>query len=375
MRSPPTKAAARRSPHRSSPRRARDVRQAAQARLRRFRAGSALAVALTGLLLVSGGLAETDAGAPAEPVAPGEAIGEAAGTLGNLARSALGLLPKLAVALAVLTIAALLARLARRALRGLLSSWTRADAVSALVSVAIWLLAFGSALSVLAGDPRALVGSVGLAGLALSWALQAPIESFTGWLLNSFRGYYRVGDRIAVGEVFGDVHRIDVLTTTLWEAGGPGKNVRAAQTTGALVTFPNSEVLRANIINYTRDFPYLWDELTIGITLDSDLPRALEVLRAVADRVVGDAMAEAARDYARILAAQGLAAEAALRPEAYASPTDAWLDVTIRYLVPVRERRRWSTRLLLAFEEALADPEHAGHIRGAVPRQEVRLTE
>ena len=32
-----------------------------------------------------------------------------------------------------------------------------------------------------------------------SLPLQTPIESFTGWLLNSFRGYYRVGDRIEVG--------------------------------------------------------------------------------------------------------------------------------------------------------------------------------
>jgi small-conductance mechanosensitive channel len=64
-----------------------------------------------------------------------------------------------------------------------------------------------------------------------------------------------VGDRIAVGDVFGDVYRIDVLTTTVWEAGGPGKPVSAAQSTGALITFPNWEVLRSNIINYSRDFP------------------------------------------------------------------------------------------------------------------------
>jgi small-conductance mechanosensitive channel len=83
-----------------------------------------------------------------------------------------------------------------------------------------------ASLSVLAGDVRAVVGSVGLLGLAASWALQTPIESFTGWLLNSFRGYYRVGDRIAVGDVFGDVYRIDVLTTTVWEAGGPASPCR-----------------------------------------------------------------------------------------------------------------------------------------------------
>jgi small-conductance mechanosensitive channel len=150
-----------------------------------------------------------------------------------------------------------LTSIVRPPLRRLLASWTRANAISALAGVLIWILAISAALSVIVGDPRTLLGSVGLIGLALSWALQQPIESFTAWLLNSFRGYYRVGDRIAVGDVFGDVYRIDFLTTTVWEAGGPDKPVQGAQPTGALVTFPNSEVLRANVTNYTRDFPYV----------------------------------------------------------------------------------------------------------------------
>jgi hypothetical protein len=105
----------------------------------------------------------------------------------------------------------------------------------------VWLLGTGIAVSVLAGDIRAMLGSVGLVGLALSWALQTPIESFTGWLLNSFQGYYRVGDRVQVGDVFGDVYAIDFLSTTLWELGSaerPGA-VHADQPTGRLITFPN----------------------------------------------------------------------------------------------------------------------------------------
>ena len=82
------------------------------------------------------------------------------------------------------------------------------------------------------GPPR--WGRSGLVGLALSWALQTPIESFTGWLLNSFQGYYRVGDRIEVADVFGDVAEIDLLTTTVWELGGPQRTgfIHAEQPTG-----------------------------------------------------------------------------------------------------------------------------------------------
>jgi len=174
-------------------------------------------------------------------------------------------------------------RFIRPVVRRVTRGWERANALGVLLSLSIWLLALGIAVSVIAGDIRALIGSIGLVGLALSWALQTPIESFTGWLLNSSRGYYRVGDRIAVGEIFGDVYRIDALTTTVWEYGGPdragGAMVTAEQPTGRLITFPNNEVLAGSIVNYTRDFPYVWDELTVPVGNRSDLDYAMEVLK------------------------------------------------------------------------------------------------
>jgi hypothetical protein len=241
----------------------------ARTRLRRFRQGSTLAVALTALLLLVAGVSEDTAGQEPAPAAPEEAapadsslaLEEAGTTLRDLLVGFYGFLPKIALGLVILAAAWLVSRLVRAALRRTLPGWERVEAVSAVVTIAINLGAVVVSLSILAGDAAALLGSVGLIGLALSWALQTPIESFTGWFLNSLRGYYRVGDRIEVGDVFGDVYRIDVLTTTVWEAGGPGKAVAGAQPTGAMITFPNWEVLRSNVVNYSREFPYVWDEL------------------------------------------------------------------------------------------------------------------
>ncbi len=394
---------------------ARDVaryRTRAQGALRRYRSATAVSVAVTGLLLllwgtdtvpaVAGPTGQPAAAAAAAPggqvppvgdtsaadsaaadsvavadstdsaaAAPGRAVQEATGTIQRIARQGYGILPKVLIALGLLFIAGLLTRLLRLVLRRLLAGWQRADALAAIVSVGVWLVALGVAFSVLVGDVRALVGSIGLAGLALSWALQAPIESFTGWLLNSFRSYYRIGDRILVGDVFGDVHRIDVLTTTVWESGGPDKPVQGAQPTGATVTFPNSEVLRANIVNYTRDFPYVWDELTVAMAPETDLRYAMDVVREVAEREVGESMADAARRYAAMLRAQGLEEEVATHPETYVAPADAWTNLTVRYLVPARQRRKWSTRLLLAISEAMAAPENRTRIVAGLPRQVV----
>lgn len=370
------------------PRRARrptatTARRRAEGRLSSFRNASKLAVSLIALLIIVGipvSGAAPHALAQETPASGDTAVSdtvqrdaersvqEATTTIRDLVRETYAFLPKIAIAFTFLILAAVLARSLRWVLSRAFSQWERARAVTAMVSVVIWVFALGIALSVLAGDARALVGSIGLFGLALSWALQTPIESFTGWLLVSFRGYYRIGDRIGVGDVFGDVYRIDVLTTTVWEAGGPNKPVRGAQPTGGLVTFPNSEILRSNIVNYTRDFPYVWDELTVGVANESRLDRAVQVVGEVATEVVGKAMAEPARRYADLLSRQRVTYEVDTEPVVYVSAADAWTNVTVRYLVPVRQRREWSTRLLLALDEALGREEEEGRVYTSYPR-------
>jgi small conductance mechanosensitive channel len=366
---------------------ARAAHRGAQQQLRRFRQGTALAVALTALLFMVWGVPlELQGQEPAEPVAaeqadetlpvladPGAAVDEATDNIRQLAHSFYAFLPRLLIVAALLGLATLIARLARSLLERTLLGWERTAAVTAVTHLVIFLIAGIASLSILAGDVRAVVGSLGLLGLAASWALQTPIESFTGWLLNSFRGYYRVGDRISVGEVFGDVYRIDVLTTTVWEAGGAGKPVAAAQATGALITFPNWEVLRSNLINYSRDFPYVWDEVRFNIANESDLGYAVDVLEATARRLLGDEMQDAVQRYDRLLRAERLDFVVEEVPRVYLSSEDSWTDCTIRYLVPVRARRHWSSLLTLEISRELAQPAHAGRILPVYPRTEITM--
>lgn len=340
-------------------------------------------MAVTGLLLMvlgapvggQGVAGDTAAEArAADSVAdPARAVEEATGTLRDLWLTFQGLLPKIVIALVLLAVAAVLSRVIRAVLRRLLRSYSRAEALSALAGIGVWFVAVAVALSVLAGDVRTLLGSIGLVGLALSWALQTPIESFTGWLLNSFRQYYRVGDRIAVGDVFGDVYAIDFLTTTVWEAGGADKSVRGEQPTGALITFPNAEILRANLTNFTRDFPFVWDEVRVGVSNDSDVRLAMDVMATVANATVGEVMAAPAERYVTLLRHEGLDYDIAVTPKVFVEPTDSWIDLTLRYLVPARERRHWSTALHLAIAEAFAAPEHRTRIHPSYPRRQVQM--
>ncbi len=359
--------------------------RAARFHLKQFRGATLLAVALTGLLIMAfspseGGVSPATNESTVVEQRGGEKsvqdnTEESVRTLYSLVYSFYGALPKILIAIAVLFMAWLLNKLFRVYLRRIISRWESLKAFTVIVGLAVWFLAVGIAVSVLAGDIRGLVGSLGLLGLALSWALQAPIESFTGWLLNSFKGYYRVGDRIAVADVFGDVYRIDLLTTTLWEIGGPFREgfVRAEQPTGRLVTFPNNAILTSTVVNLTRDFPYVWDELTVQVSNESDLPYTMRLLQDCARTIFTSSMAEAANRYAEMLDQEGLEASISEEPRVFVSFSESWTEVTIRYLVGVRERRKWKSDLAVLIMEKLNNEDHGGRILPVYPRRQVQF--
>lgn len=396
----------------------------AQNQLKRFRQGSILAVALTGFLLIlltpgEAGYTQESPESPEQEVIAQEnprpqddlpdsvsiieniaveeiirqqdttsevqvegpediskaARDEAIGTLRRLWEGFYTNLPKILVAIATLFLAWLFIRLIRFILRKSIGHWHNSGAVTTLIVISIWMFAIGVAISVVAGDIRALVGSLGLVGLALSWSLQTPIESFTGWLLNSFRGYYRVGDRINVGEVFGDVYKIDFLTTTVWEIGAPYRQgfVQAEQPTGRLVTFPNNEILAGTVVNLTGDFPYVWDELAIAVANESDIKEAMRVLKMVADDFLGNYMIEPARQYHQILRKAGLHYQISEEPQIFISIGESWTDIIIRYLVGARERRKWKSELSLLIMEELNKQDYFDKIKSVYPRQQVQF--
>lgn len=366
----------------------------AQNRLKGFRQASILAVAITGIILL---MFTTEEAFSLKEVMPNtaqdttvitinsdtvsvvqgteHATGEAIGALQGMWSNFIFNYPKLLIAIGILVIAWLVARLVKFILRTTFRKAKSRAGIVTLTSIAIWMVSVGIAFSVVVGDIRALVGSFGLIGLALSWALQTPIESFTGWLMNAFRRYYQVGDRILVGDVFGDVYRIDFLSTTVWEIGSPYQPgfVNAEQPTGRLVTFPNNEILTGTVINLTGDFPYVWDELDVVVANESDIPLAMSVLHKITIEVVGDYMRKPAETYAAILKRAGFTDSIPDAPEVFISSTDSGTNVIIRYLVGARERRKWKTALLLKITSELNKPEYKEKIIPVYPRQQIQI--
>ncbi len=134
-----------------------------------------------------------------------------------------------------------------------------------------------------------------------------------------------------------------------------------------------SWILRSNIVNYTRDFPFVWDEVIISISSESDMIYTMRVLRDKAAAVIGDRMAVPIAQYQDLLQHARLAFDVAEEPLVFVTLAEAWTDCTVRYLVEARARRRWASELNVELSNELAKPEHQGKIFPAYPRTEIKL--
>lgn len=192
------------------------------------------------------------------------------------------------------------------------------------------------------------VVSFGLISLILGFALQTPITSFIGWIYILVREPYRVGDRIKIGLVTGDVIDVGYLDTTLWEFGGD--YLSTEHPSGRIVKLPNSTVLNTPVYNYTWPlFPYIWNEIKFHIAYTSDLEFVAATMKEVAEKEVGEAMMKQVEVFRQILAQTPVnQLEVQERPVVmFRVAENSWLEAIVRYLVHPKEAGRVKSRLII----------------------------
>ncbi|MAG39196.1 hypothetical protein CMO90_03865 [Candidatus Woesearchaeota archaeon] len=153
--------------------------------------------------------------------------------------------------------------------------------VKSIVRYVVWTLAIIGVLSVLIGNLGVWLTSLGLVGFGVTFALQKPILNFVGWITLIFNRAYTVNDRIKVGDVRGDVLEIQIMYTVL-----DGLLPNTDELSGKIITIPNEMVLTSTITNFTKTGDYLWTELSLDITYESNWLKAEKILKDVAFRIV-----------------------------------------------------------------------------------------
>ncbi len=176
---------------------------------------------------------------------------------------------------------------------------------------------------------------LGLLSAGLAIALQDPIVNFAGWIFIVIRQPFRVGDRIQIGEHRGDVIDVRIFQFTLLEI---GNWVDADQSTGRIIHIPNGKVFREAQANYTRAFEFIWNEMQVLVTFESDWRKAKGLLEEIATRHAAQFTREAAARL-RQAARQFMIFYRHLDPIVYTNVLENGVNLTMRYLCDPRRRR------------------------------------
>jgi small-conductance mechanosensitive channel len=176
---------------------------------------------------------------------------------------------------------------------------------------------------------------LGLLTAGLAVALQDPIVNLAGWLFIIVRRPFDVGDRIQIGEHRGDVIDIRIFQFSLMEV---GNWVDADQSTGRVIHIPNGKIFREAQANYSKGFQYIWNEIPILVTFESDWKKAKTILAAIAQRHA-EHISTKAEEKLRQAAKNFMIMYSRLTPIVYTSVADCGVLLTIRYLCEPRNRR------------------------------------
>ena len=137
-----------------------------------------------------------------------------------------------------------------------------------LVSWALKILVFITAISQVGVETTSFIAILGAAGLAVGLALQGSLANFAGGALIMIFKPFKVGDLIEAQGEIGSVKEIQIFVTKIISPGNK------------LVIIPNGTLSNGNIKNYT-ELGMLRVDLTFGVSYDADIKQTKEVLMKV----------------------------------------------------------------------------------------------
>jgi small-conductance mechanosensitive channel len=233
-------------------------------------------------------------------------------------------------------------------------SHAQARSMWKLVTYAVWMLVLSIIFISMIGETSSLILYIGLMGAALTFVLQKPLLNIGAWALISYRRLYRIGDRVSFGTTKGYVLDITTMYTELREF---GEWMKGDTFTGRIIIVPNSLIFDQPVFNYTKDFPFVWDEVANLVTYESDIDVAKKYMLESAKEVVGGLMEQNYERYRRRLGIRDLDQLLLKSPELRMELSDSGVNVYVLYFCPVEVRRKIKAEITeRIWKKFMADP-------------------
>tara|TARA_Y100000768_G_scaffold341241_1_gene285600 strand:+ start:1638 stop:2531 length:894 start_codon:yes stop_codon:yes gene_type:complete len=203
---------------------------------------------------------------------------------------------------------------------------------------------------------------LGFVSAAIAFALKDPIANVAGWMFISTRSPFKIGDRIELGTNAGDVIDINVFNFSIMEM---GNWVDADDMTGRIIHIPNARVFTESLANYGKGFHFIWHEIPILLTFESDWRKGKKILSKIiinkSEKFKIDAskmIKEASKKF--------MIHKTSLEPVVYTTVEESGVQLTIRFLCEPRQRREIEQDI---WQEVLSVFESEVNIDFAYPTQ------
>jgi small-conductance mechanosensitive channel len=175
---------------------------------------------------------------------------------------------------------------------------------------------------------------LGLVSAGLAIALKDPVTNLAGWFFIVWRHPFRVGDRVQIGDHAGDVIDLRIFQFSLMEI---GNWVEADQSTGRIVHIPNGMVFTLPLANYSHGFNFIWNEIPMTITFESNWEKAKTIIGEIAKK--HSVTPEKIGRQKKTIDDEYFLFYKHLTPTIYTQGNNRGVEMTIRYLCEPRQRR------------------------------------
>lgn len=177
--------------------------------------------------------------------------------------------------------------------------------------------------------------AIGLLTAGITITLQELILSIAGSFYIFFVRVYKPGDRIEMNGIKGDVIDIDSIYTTMMEI---GQWVSSDNYSGRIVKISNAFVFKGPVYNYSKDFPFVWDEFNLPIRYGSDIELAKSIVISVAQERLAEFVTKSVSNWKGVVEKYYIE-DAQVDPTLAITMTDNWIQFNLRYIVDYKKRR------------------------------------
>jgi len=231
------------------------------------------------------------------------------------------------------------------------------------ISLAMAVLIVVGFASIWFDNPQRLGTAFGFVTAGLAFALQKVVTAIAAYFVILRGKTFNVGDRIRMASVRGDVIALGFIQTTIMEMGEPPSEqgdppamwVRSRQYTGRIVTITNDKIFDEPVYNYSREFPFIWEEMNVPISFKDDRARAEQIILDVAERHTVK-QTEMGEEMLREMEKRYFMKRTEIKPRVFWRITDNWIEMSVRFVSKthgVRELKDAMSRdILKSFDEA-----------------------